>query len=470
MSELQLWHGRSLVQLKNASNENLDVVKICCIEKVVFLLTSEGYIYRGNLNEESCLSCDKLNLKAVDFGCTLQNVYVVNSQGKTLSCTPEHLLSANSESDLQIGEKEIKSVTQDNLIVKHICVGGRGIVYIDEIGQFWASGWQRELGIDDPHLDSEPKLIEAFRGRHVLDVSLGSDFGLVLLQPNDNSDDRRSPSPGISKNIEEKSNISGSQHIQAVFANVDAAKVYIKRQLSWVSGDVVGFVKNVGENSLNSRQRQDSSESFEELNVEDERKSTSRHSLEDSDDKDNSKISTRQSEELELHSPAKSEESSLTASSEFGSTLKVPGNLGDSCITLSSSSHGSENERALALSRAGLSVLDTEIWSWGDARGGQLGLGDMVKRQKPSLINRLKNCGVRQIACGSHHALALLLDGRVFIWGERQSSAGTTSSLETLPRALDLPDKLRAVDIAAHNDLSFILTGQGRIFMLSKHR
>ena len=48
---------------------------------------------------------------------------------------------------------------------------------------------------------------------------------------------------------------------------------------------------------------------------------------------------------------------------------------------------------------------------------GLLGCGDHIKRKDYTVIIKLVDIGVYRIHCGSHHAAALTLDGRLFLWG-----------------------------------------------------
>jgi hypothetical protein len=487
MSLLQLWHGRSSVQIRNINPEDQDIIRTCVVNNCVFLLTSRGNIYHGKLfDNESNLSLEveKQELNIVDIGCTQNKLYWINKAGKTFASTPELFCNATDLTELE-SQEEIETITDNELIAKSFSVGARGIAYIDESGQLWASGWQRQLGIDDVHFDSKPSLISEFSERHIIDVCLGSDFGLVLLQPGENTEGGSTPDP-TRKIIATQ---SGLQH------NVMVATEYLKQQFSWVSDDVVGFVRNVGDLVPPLRQRCDSteSESFEELALEDsmsEKKNLSPLQEEKSDEipelmqtscsitlstsYDFGKISSTtlssHGSETELsQSLLRSRSSPMRSETNISDIPKTSSSHGTGSSSTLSSSLGSEGERAWAIARAGLAILETEVWSWGDAKCGQLGLGDMVKRDKPSVINRLRKCGVRKIACGAYHGMALLLDGRVFSWGDRKTSGGISTSPESSPKLVELPNKLRAHDIAAHNDVSYVLAGMGQIFMVTRH-
>ena len=65
----------------------------------------------------------------------------------------------------------------------------------------------------------------------------------------------------------------------------------------------------------------------------------------------------------------------------------------------------------------GREILKTQVWSFGSINKGLLGTGDHVKRNNTAVVVKLADIGVYKIYCGSHHAAALTLDGRLYLWG-----------------------------------------------------
>jgi len=59
---------------------------------------------------------------------------------------------------------------------------------------------------------------------------------------------------------------------------------------------------------------------------------------------------------------------------------------------------------------------DGTVWSWGDGFFGELGSGQRVRAQLTP-VRVLGLAGVKQIAAGGAHVIALLSDGRVATWG-----------------------------------------------------
>lgn len=68
-------------------------------------------------------------------------------------------------------------------------------------------------------------------------------------------------------------------------------------------------------------------------------------------------------------------------------------------------------------SQLGREILKTQVWSFGSINKGLLGTGDHIKRSETAIVVKLADIAVKQISCGSHHAAALTLDGRLFLWG-----------------------------------------------------
>ncbi|XP_014610965.1 PREDICTED: alsin [Polistes canadensis] len=127
------------------------------------------------------------------------------------------------------------------------------------------------------------------------------------------------------------------------------------------------------------------------------------------------------------------------------------------------------NERISVLSRMGSNILSTELWTWGDVQYGQLGTGDNIKRIRPILVAKLNNTGLRKIACGAFHVIALTLDGRVFVWGRNNFKQVTLNSSadQSAPQLFStkLYSNERAKDIAAGSAHSLIMMHHGLYFI-----
>ncbi|XP_066983934.1 alsin isoform X4 [Macrobrachium rosenbergii] len=139
----------------------------------------------------------------------------------------------------------------------------------------------------------------------------------------------------------------------------------------------------------------------------------------------------------------------------------------------------------------GRHILNTEVWAWGSANKGQLGLGDLSHRSTPTSVATLNHMGVTKVVCGSHHSAALTIDGEVFVWGENFSShsggtqtndvannqspnkSSTTAKVEPTvgtPQRLELPEGALVRDLASGDNFLIIISVDGLVYYVGKLR
>lgn len=112
-------------------------------------------------------------------------------------------------------------------------------------------------------------------------------------------------------------------------------------------------------------------------------------------------------------------------------------------------STGLQPDRLVSLGRQ---LLFTSVWTWGQGGVGQLGLSDCVSREAPQSVRPLLGIGICKVVCGSRHSLALALDGRVLAWGANnkgQVEPGEDLSFLSIPTEVSLPFRTTIRDIAA---------------------
>jgi RCC1 and BTB domain-containing protein len=82
---------------------------------------------------------------------------------------------------------------------------------------------------------------------------------------------------------------------------------------------------------------------------------------------------------------------------------------------------------------------NSEVFAWGAGEYGKLGIGDEEKHTSPVLVEELQGKGVRAVACGGFHSVALSDTGSVYCWGggdKGQLGLGNDKS-QTLPCVVD---------------------------------
>jgi len=105
---------------------------------------------------------------------------------------------------------------------------------------------------------------------------------------------------------------------------------------------------------------------------------------------------------------------------------------------------------------------DGEVYAFGSNEGGQLGLGDDVDRNTPTLIQGLEN--VVAVAAGGLHSLALTAKGEVYAFGWNeygQLGLGDNVDRYTPTRVEGLRN---VVAVAAGGSHSLVVTKKGEIF------
>ncbi|KAG1672307.1 Secretion-regulating guanine nucleotide exchange factor [Nymphon striatum] len=96
--------------------------------------------------------------------------------------------------------------------------------------------------------------------------------------------------------------------------------------------------------------------------------------------------------------------------------------------------------------RHGLALTDdSEIWSWGTGRHGELGLtdadGNIIKQSAfPQKVSALENKKIKSIVCGANHSAALTFDGVLYVWGRNNKGQlgkdPVTLPISVLPQSI----------------------------------
>ena len=76
---------------------------------------------------------------------------------------------------------------------------------------------------------------------------------------------------------------------------------------------------------------------------------------------------------------------------------------------------------ALGTKHSLLLTYDSHLIAIGENSYGQLGLGDLVPRKEPTVIDFFSGQGVVEIVCGSRHSGTICENGDVYFWGDSSS-------------------------------------------------
>ncbi|XP_074856307.1 putative E3 ubiquitin-protein ligase HERC4 isoform X2 [Carettochelys insculpta] len=118
-------------------------------------------------------------------------------------------------------------------------------------------------------------------------------------------------------------------------------------------------------------------------------------------------------------------------------------------------------DHSLALSKG------SEVYSWGQNKYGQLGIGYEFKKQtSPQLIKSLVGIPFAQIAAGGAHSFALTLSGAIFGWGRNKfGQLGLNDENDRyVPNLLKSLRSQKIIHICCGEDHTAALTKEGGVF------
>ncbi|XP_056467336.1 RCC1 and BTB domain-containing protein 2 isoform X3 [Gadus chalcogrammus] len=115
-----------------------------------------------------------------------------------------------------------------------------------------------------------------------------------------------------------------------------------------------------------------------------------------------------------------------------------------------------------------LATSDGEVFAWGHNGYSQLGNGTTNHGLIPALVStNLLNKKVMEVACGSHHTIALTTDGEVFAWGYNNSGqvgSGSTANQPTPRRVSSCLQNKVVVNIGCGQLCSMAVLDNGEIY------
>ncbi|XP_008307294.1 RCC1 and BTB domain-containing protein 2 isoform X1 [Cynoglossus semilaevis] len=115
-----------------------------------------------------------------------------------------------------------------------------------------------------------------------------------------------------------------------------------------------------------------------------------------------------------------------------------------------------------------IATADGEVFAWGHNGYSQLGNGTTNHGLTPALVStNLLNKRVTEVACGSHHTIALTTDGEVYAWGYNNSGqvgSGSTANQPTPRRVSSCIQNKVVVNVACGQLCSMAVLDNGEIY------
>ncbi|RZC33156.1 alsin [Asbolus verrucosus] len=513
-SNISLWHLTKSIEVRTEIKES--ITRISNIENHLYLLTANNYLYHGIIQTNEDVHYLELECyddwKVIDIDCCKDSLYVVDIEGSVFRCTKN--LEISNEicliEDYQCSRGH--TGTKCKMKVSKLSIGEYGQLFVTEFGHLWASGYMPQIGINS----EIPRKVNFFNGRLVHSVNVGNDFAIAIVSKQMKSDDTDSDeedvfilncpqclsasqltSPASQTSISEicplgvkvqgsydiettstssknDSSISSNdrKHNQSdeeleksddnqkvekniIFRNTEAAKEFLTRQISRMSsaGEEY-FVECTEKPTRIIKENMTNVASFVYEGVKtvgDKVVTLSRHVSGSSDC--NSIVEPNS--DVNIPRTASKDDCACSLSQ---------------CTSEKDLTEGEIKDRIATIIKSGSNLINCEVWTWGNIIHGQLGIGDIIKRERPMIITKLSNIGVRKVSVQNYHAAVLTLDGRAYIWGRNNHNQVTMDSNmdQSSPKLYNNSKDERVKDIVCGEYYTALLTNNMNLIYFGK--
>lgn len=114
---------------------------------------------------------------------------------------------------------------------------------------------------------------------------------------------------------------------------------------------------------------------------------------------------------------------------------------------------------------------DGDLYSWGDNRYEQLGIGNSDNQNIPQKISFPEGVKIKDFKSGGYHSIAIGDDDNVYTWGYNRYNVLLTGDLinKNIPIKIQLPKGLKPIKVYAGRYQSMILCDDGNLYAAGRN-
>jgi alpha-tubulin suppressor-like RCC1 family protein len=109
---------------------------------------------------------------------------------------------------------------------------------------------------------------------------------------------------------------------------------------------------------------------------------------------------------------------------------------------------------------------EQQVWTWGSGEFGKLGIGDEDKHAEPILITKLQGINVTEISTGGFHSAALSNEGVLYTWGggDKGQLGHGDENMQTVPVVVEALRGKRVTRVSAGMHHTMVMLDNGDVF------
>ena len=387
----RLGHGDNMPQ-KTAKLVDIlrdkNIVKFTCGMRHTLALSADGAVYSWGYGGDGQLGHSDFEMRTMPAQIKALGAEHI----KDIACGEKHSAALTAGGDVytwgdgslgQLGLGDFKRQhtphrvmeLQGKMVLKLSCGMFHTACVTDDSSVYtWGAGGSGRLGHDNEHDLQVPTLVESLRGKGVQSIRCYAEHTVALTGPEDGADAS-----------------AFDEHSQTRLLN-KIKELEVKLQREALNAEAA------------ERRLEDAKSKFIES--------------EEGGLRLQRQVDALLAERVDLYMKMQALESQLSISAtdrknldqELRSLVNIPTKLEEI---------SSQGVRQVAVGAAHVLALSDsgDVYTWGSGGSGQLGLGKKKPYASPQLVWGMMRKGVRQIAAGDAHSLALTYNGQVFSWG-----------------------------------------------------